>query len=499
MPVQQLCPCGQQLTVAAELVGRQVRCPSCNAVVLVEPPVATMAAPPPVEPDAIRFQCAGCGKTMKARVQHAGSQIVCPGCNATLTVPGGMVTARPVARPVDEEEPSGSGAGFWVGMVLVLLMLGGGGFAAWWFLIRDATPADLRLVPADATAFVSVRVADVWKSDEMKKMVGMSAVLFGNSLKEQEAKFGLELGDLERVTTVVGEVGDLKDDPAVWVIFLTSKDYDKDKIRHEIMPGAAEQTSGKFKYYAAGRDTKGPVLYFHSDRIFVFASQKGIKACFDQIENRKKDGALKAAIKEASGKHQVVAAGVLPAELTAKMHKDMPPEVEPYKALLDVKAAMLVADLLGQSSRAEFTLTYADSGQAGKAKDAAESLRKMALDRFAEFRQMANGPAAPKEAQLDARQARRGAQGIPHRAKPGNAGHLRQDRRPHARANGPDGAVGPEGARGGGTDGEHEQPPPDRHRASELSRHKWSIAAARELLRAGPAAAELARSSAAVH
>jgi hypothetical protein len=396
MPVQQRCQCGKQLTVPAELVGRQVRCPSCHAVMLVEPPVAVASARPAVEPDAIRFQCAGCGKTMKARPEHAGTQIVCPGCNATLTVPGGTVAVRPLARPLDEE-PRGRSL-FWVGMVVLLLVLGGGGFAAWWFFLRNATPDDLRLVPADASAFVSVRVAEVWKSDDVKKVLDMMPPEMKKGITEQEDKFGLSLGDCERVTGVIGDYGDFNKNPNVWAIFLTSKDCDEKKLLDQIMPDRSEETEGKHKYYSTKKGPDSWAMYFHSKRVFVLGSQRGVKACLDQIDKPAKDGPLKEAIKEAGGKRHFVAAGSLPSMVTAMAKQKLPPEMKPFAALLDTEVVMLASDLFGSVQQSEITLTFADSDKAGKGKDAAEALKKFAIAKLPELKAQMGFNVVPPEA-----------------------------------------------------------------------------------------------------
>jgi DNA-directed RNA polymerase subunit RPC12/RpoP len=406
MSIYVACSCGKQLSVPEEHAGKHVRCPACQAVVLVSPAGASVPAVPaePVDPDSLRFQCLHCGKVMKTRPEYAGQQVNCPACAATLTVPGGAVSATlppPIPSGMAPMRPSHPTAARrrvwpWVAGVAALLLLVGGGLAVWYFLIRDATPADLRLVPADAQAFISVRVADIWKSDDLKKVLDALPAEVRKTISAQEDKAGLTLGDCERVTVVIG---DASDDPpmCMWVIFLTSKAYDEKKIKAVLLPDGRERTEGKHKYLSDEKEPNGSSLYFHSDRIVVFGSHRGIKACLDQVDNRKKEGPLKAAIKEASGKRQLVAAGVPPAALVAMMRKNLPPELQPYDALLNVDVAMLAADLVGATTRAELTLTYADGDRAAKAKTAADDLKKMALAKLAEFKRQLGARGLPPE------------------------------------------------------------------------------------------------------
>jgi hypothetical protein len=280
--------------------------------------------------------------------------------------------------------------------LVLLLVLGGGGFAVWYYLFRDL-PADLRLVPADAQAFASVRVADVWKSDDVKNVLGQLPPPVRAGISAQEAAFGLTLGDVDRVTGVVGDTSG--EEPAIWVIVSTTKAYDEKKLRQQIVPGGTEETQGKHKF-VVGVGPKPPAMYFHTDHIFVLGTKKGVQACIDQADSRKSEGPLKAALKEAAGKRNLVAAGVPPADLVDRMRKEMPPEAKSFEALLDAKVVMITSDLIGSSQRTELTLTYPDADKANKAKSAAEILKNLAVQKFEEFKGMVGGPMMPPQGKM---------------------------------------------------------------------------------------------------
>ncbi len=411
MPVHVACSCGKQLNVPDEYAGRNVRCPACKNVLL-----APAAA---VEAASVQMRCDACGKELKTRAEYAGRQIACPGCNTTLTVPGAAVLPplpAPPPMPVSSRTPSVLPADDaeeptprrrrpapqrrvwpWVAAAAALLLLVGGGLAVWYFALRDSTPADLRLVPADAQGFAAVRVADVWKSDDMKKMLTMMPPDMRSSITEKENEFGMSVADIERATVVTN---DLSDNTSFWVIFLFSKSYDRQKLLDKLAPGTTEISQGKHKYHGVEGDDKKPILYFHTDRILVLGNKKGVTACLNQIDNRKSDGPLKAALKEAAGNRHLVAAGVPPADLIDKMRQNMPPNTSHFTPLLEAKVVMLAADLAGKTQSTELTLSFADNAKAAQAKDAAEALKSTAVLGLAQFKGQMAGPAMPPDAKM---------------------------------------------------------------------------------------------------
>src|SRR5262249_15226679 len=84
-------------------------------------------------------------------------------------------------------------------LLLALLILAGGAFLIVRLLQRSSS-SGLELVPGDAAAFLSVRVADVWN----KQVPEETRELFSEDIdKALQAACGLQLADLERVTIVL--------------------------------------------------------------------------------------------------------------------------------------------------------------------------------------------------------------------------------------------------------------------------------------------------------
>lgn len=326
MPIQVKCSCGKQLRVPDDYLGKRVKCPACGSTQTVQATTGgevTAAQPSGM----VRFSC-GCGKQMQTRAEHAGSIVQCPSCGGEVTVPGGKRPRReepaisterspqrsaldfrdddPADRPRERRGRRKQGGKTWlvVGGLCLLLLLVGGGIAAY-FLFFAGVSDDMALIPADAQGFVTVRVADVYKSDVVKTGLDAAPPEAKEQMKEMEGKLGLTLADVERVTFVIK---DAKNE-SMWVIFRTSKAYDIEKIKStmkETSPnGDFEEKTYKGKKYFQMKDG---VLYPVSDKILVVAPDKAIEACINQQESPVTKGRLADAIKEAdSSDHFVVA------------------------------------------------------------------------------------------------------------------------------------------------------------------------------------------------
>lgn len=93
------CDCGARISASAAFLGRNARCPKCQAVIRLQNPEGAPAAPPPFaakssmsaaaaekRADKIRFACV-CGATISAPVGASGKRVRCPKCSAVATVP----------------------------------------------------------------------------------------------------------------------------------------------------------------------------------------------------------------------------------------------------------------------------------------------------------------------------------------------------------------------------------------------------------------------------
>src|SRR5205085_685587 len=100
------------LRVPDEVVGKNIRCPACKAVVLATPSAPQtipVASAPETDTDAamVRFTCGACGKEMQALAEYGGQETGCPDCNASITIPvRGGVAPAPLPPPAAIRAPA---------------------------------------------------------------------------------------------------------------------------------------------------------------------------------------------------------------------------------------------------------------------------------------------------------------------------------------------------------------------------------------------------------
>ena len=407
MTIRFACDCGRQLTAPEEYTGKRVKCSACGEIQTV--PAAARrttpaAAPPPLADGVIRFRC-DCGQACQVRSEHAGKNIRCPKCATVLTAPGRIVDdeeeedrsprraaaiqadkplPRSGRRPArdeddededyDEERPGKRKKGkkqsrlwIWLSASAALLLIAGG--VTWW-LLSSGVSGDFDLVPRDAQGFATVRVADTIKTPLGKKLMDRLGQM-DLPVKEIEEKTSLKLEDIERATVVVADA----QKEGIWVIVQTTKSYDKDKILNATPAKPKEDTHAGKKFYKSGR---GEALYFHSDRVMVFGSEKGVKQCMDQPK-KPKSGPLDDALKAASKGKNVIAGGMnVPPDLVklARLQLKNPAAagvVAAVEPLLDTRTAHFTAAIKDDLD-VEIVLGYADKDKAKKAESAINDL-----------------------------------------------------------------------------------------------------------------------------
>ena len=89
--MEMLCP--ECMGVLQTQDGQDARCPNCGKrqrILFAAAPVAAPGAPrppaPAVEPGKMMTACTHCGQRFKVGAQHAGTKVVCTGCNTEFTV-----------------------------------------------------------------------------------------------------------------------------------------------------------------------------------------------------------------------------------------------------------------------------------------------------------------------------------------------------------------------------------------------------------------------------
>lgn len=118
--------CQRTFQVPDASVGKQTRCPSCQALIQIKgpdlptvqvvqvPPARTSPPNPTNQPanNSIFVSCRGCGKDLRAPRNAAGKAIRCPNCQTTISVPIDVVV-KPVTHlstRVTEPKPTAKAA-----------------------------------------------------------------------------------------------------------------------------------------------------------------------------------------------------------------------------------------------------------------------------------------------------------------------------------------------------------------------------------------------------
>jgi hypothetical protein len=238
-------------------------------------------------------------------------------------------------------------------------------------------PADLALVPPDATGFVHVRFADLWANDVMKGFRDTWAKAGPDALAALDKQFVPAPSTISRGTVFV-----TLDDkgPAVVGVLAFSKAFDTAAVVKSLFPKVVEEkVGGKTVFRAAD----GPVE-------IAFPDDKHILIGFDGSLNRylarpaAKDGPLAPALKlAAEGKKVIVAsADISSLPIPRDALAGLPAELQP---ILKAKRVTLALDL-GADARLDLTAGYADAASASDAEKAAKALADLGRKELAKMK-----------------------------------------------------------------------------------------------------------------
>jgi hypothetical protein len=424
MPILMNCTCGKQLRVPDDYAGRRIKCPACGEAQTVAVTQASDTPPPPARAPApsgmIRFACA-CGKLLQAREEYAGRMTRCPKCGEAMEIPGADAEAdsepreriqaarpapkrpaaqrddddevdrsrsrrRPAARRDDDDEDYEEEVGRkrsprrrrakwpWLvaGGVLLLLLVGGGGVGAWLLLRGGGAAADLALVPSNAQGFVTIRVADVWKTDLVQKGVEQAKQQAGGMdfVAEMQKETGMGPADIERATLAFM---DAQNPDNAFGILLASRPYDRSKI---LGPSPREKKHQNKSYQLVTKDRQPVAFHFASDKILVVGPEQGVQSCLGALAGKRTGGPLDDALKTAGGAHHLVGAFTPRPEQVQRVRAEMSknPMAAPYQGLLDVRCATAVVDL-GNTLNLDAALAFPTDAKAAEAKKAIDGFR----------------------------------------------------------------------------------------------------------------------------
>ncbi len=230
---------------------------------------------------------------------------------------------------------------------------------------------DLKLVPHDAQGMLSLRMADAYKVDVIRR--GLQALEKQNGGKDLVAEVrkqtGLVPADVERLTVVFADskanVG--------WLIVATVKPYDRARLLDKFTAPKAIKHRGRT--YHAGKlgDSNDVAVHFVNQRVAVYADEAGMKRCLSFLDGKKNKGPLEDAVKLASGKRHLVGA-VNPAVGLRELREEAAKLWKPFGPLLDLETATLALDF-GAATQVELSVRYPTVGKANDGRKAAEGVK----------------------------------------------------------------------------------------------------------------------------
>jgi hypothetical protein len=373
MPIEFDCPeCGQRLGVRDGLANLPIKCPSCSVNITV--PAQGLSTPEPQELDA------GHGP-----VPEAGAE---------------GVTHEPPREASKEAEAEGPGRvkegprgrSAWALLGVGLCCLLGAGFLVWWFFPSGGAGALKPWVPGEGQGFISVRVADLWKTSQVQQIVAEVHKEQGldDPAEQIEQLVGFRPEEIERATAVFADI----ERSETWVVIETVGPIDEPKLRAAVV-GLKDETHGDRKFFHgtwAGKPATG--LHVAGPRILVFGPVVGVKKAIE-VANERKGGALDDGLARLSSSRHVVAAFAVPGKLAdaARRLSGGPQEArDMLLPLTEIQSGGLTVRL-GTDLEFEATVHLSDIAKAEAAKEAAGKLLDVARKQLKKKNEGADGEA----------------------------------------------------------------------------------------------------------
>ncbi len=238
--------------------------------------------------------------------------------------------------------------------------------------------ADLALVPADATGFVHVRLADLWKNEVMDGFRKTWEQAGPKAIAALDEQFVPAPSTLSRGTVFV--VMDEMKRPHPVAILAFSADFDPAKVVKAYLPNSTtEKVNGKVVY----RSPESPVeFYFPDNKHLVLGFDGSLNAYLAKAPA--KDGPLASAIKLANTgtKVMVASADISALPIPPDALEQVPAEARP---ILKAKQFMIAVDL-GKNSQLDLRATYADANAAEDAEKAIKALAELGRKELAKLK-----------------------------------------------------------------------------------------------------------------
>lgn len=233
---------------------------------------------------------------------------------------------------------------------------------------KTALPADLARVSPASFFIASLNIDAVWNSEAAKGVREQALKSFPDLFQEFEKLVGVGVTDIQRVTMVMGIMGDSE---PVFVV-ATKSDCEKERVLKKALPERTEKNTDNGTIYIHERKA----MSFLDGKVFVVGEPRSVEA-FVERPRTTKDGPLSPVLRAAAeGKHAVVA-GLNPEPLD-QIKEQLPAQAEPFKPLIAAKTSLATVDLTNKLS-ANLTGTFANAKDAESAEKAVEELRKLLL------------------------------------------------------------------------------------------------------------------------
>jgi hypothetical protein len=213
----------------------------------------------------------------------------------------------------------------------------------WWIIsvagaLLSAAPLpaqsadDLAWVPANASGFLRLRVAELWKHDSTKELRERLVKAQLDVEKDIESQIGLRPSEIERVTLILPAPGK---EP---VLVITTAKPAEDKLL-KALPGAVSKKKHKNKTYYES-DLGEQAVYFADERLVLFGTRRVLLELLDRAGEKRAAGPLDEALKLAAGKAPLV--GCLSISALAKqLQGGLPPQAQAALPLFDADPAVI--------------------------------------------------------------------------------------------------------------------------------------------------------------
>src|SRR5262245_39522134 len=201
---------------------------------------------------------------------------------------------------------------------------------------RAEAPPELARVPPDAAVIVHARLADLWKSDDLKDIRRIVLKAGPEALATLDKRFTPPPSTADRVVAYV--VAPAGDEPVLTVAFLTfNKPFDKEAVLKNTVPKAKAIRGKQAEWYGDEAEDYG--LMFLSDRTLAFGNSPGVAKLADTAPGK---DTVSAAFPELADPNKLVAAAAnlsaVPPKAIEDVARDAPPGLRP---LLKAKSAVV--------------------------------------------------------------------------------------------------------------------------------------------------------------